>query len=96
MSSASRWAVSALGIVAAFTGAWVWLRAGDSPGEHERPQKRVVVDRPAPGGRSPELLYMNGSVLHRMDVRTGDDEVVVALPGADVHSAPASPPVRWR
>jgi WD40-like Beta Propeller Repeat len=95
VSTASRWAVSALGIVAAFTGAWVWLRAGDSPGEHERPQKRAVVDRAAPGGSSPDLLYMKGSVLHRMDVRTGDDQVVVTLPDADVHSAPASPLIAY-
>ncbi len=90
MSSASRWAVSALGIVAAFTGAWVWLRAGEPSGEREQPQQQEVIDRPGAGTSPPKLLYMKGSVLHRMEVRTGNDEVVVDLPPADVHSAPES------
>jgi hypothetical protein len=90
MRSAPRWAVSALGIVVAVAGAWVWLRAGEPSRERGHPRQQEIVNRPAPGGSSPKLLYMKGSVLHRMDVRTGDDDIVVDLPRADVHSAPAS------
>jgi hypothetical protein len=36
------------------------------------------------------LLYVRGDRLHRLDLRTGGDEVLRRLPPADVHAAPAS------
>ena len=42
--------------------------------------------RPAPLS----LLYLRGARLHRLDLRTGGDEVLRTLPPADVHAAPDS------
>jgi dipeptidyl aminopeptidase/acylaminoacyl peptidase len=78
-----------VGVLASLIGAWIWLRSGE-PSRSERPGKEGLANRPLAGASSPKLLYMKGSVLHRMEVRTGHDHVVVELPRADVHAAPTS------
>ena len=51
---------------------------------------RAATD-PAPQRRRPlSLLYLRGSRLHRLNLRSGGDEFLRALPPADVAAAPAS------
>jgi len=46
--------------------------------------------RPEHRRDSLSLLYMRGARLHRLDLRTGGDEVLRTLPPAEVHAASAS------
>jgi dipeptidyl aminopeptidase/acylaminoacyl peptidase len=87
MSSASR-AVAVVVGVAAVVGASLWGRAVVETTPERKP---VLTENKRASGPDPlELLYMKGPVLHRMDVRSGADEVLAELPRADVHAAPLS------
>jgi WD40 repeat protein len=65
-------------------GAWLWVR--QAPTETGARRER---EEPSPPG-APQLLYMKGSSLHRMNVQTGKDELVAELPNGDVQAAPSS------
>ena len=79
-------AAAALVLVGGVAVTFLPLASPDEDGGSSPTSGAVRQRRPAPLS----LLYLRGARLHRLNLRTGGDEVLRTLPPADVHAAPDS------